>query len=301
MPAAPAIGSNPVREIQYAVPRSLTDAVALLSQHGARARVLAGGTDLIVQLREHLREYDVIVDGKRVPELTALTFDATEGLTLGAAVPCARIYEHPTVREHYPGLVDATEIIGGIAIQSRASVGGNLCNSGPAADSIPPLIAYGAVARIAGPSGEREVPVEQFCTAPGRNVLQPGELLVSLRLPAPAPRTGGRYLRFIPRNEMDIAEVGVGACLTLAADGAVVAARIAVAAVAPTPLYVPEAGAALVGRPLSDETVAAAADAAQAAARPIDDMRGTAEHRRHLVAVLTRRAVRGAAERAQSA
>jgi len=291
-----------VREIQYAAPTTVADAVALLARFGERARVLAGGTDLIVQLREHLRDYDVVVDGKKVPELSALSFDPTAGLTLGAAVPCCRLYEDAAVRRHYPGLVDAAEIIGGIAIQSRASVGGNLCNSGPAADSVPPLIAYAAVARIAGPDGEREVPVEQFCTAPGRNVLRPGELLVSLRLPAPAPHTGGRYLRFIPRNEMDIAEVGVGASVTLAADGqTVTTARVALAAVAPTPLLVPEAGAALVGQPASDATLAAAAEAARAAARPIDDMRGTAEHRRHLVGVLTRRALQGALERARAA
>lgn len=290
-----------MRDIQYAAPTSVGDAVALLAQFGTRARVLAGGTDLIVQMREHIRDVDVVVDGKRIPELTQLTFDPAAGLTLGAAVPCYRIYGDPTVRQQYPALVDSASIIGSTGIQGRASVGGNLCNSGPAADSIPTLIAYGAVARIAGPKGERQVPVEEFCTAPGVNVLQEGEMLVSLRLPAPPPHSGAKYLRFIPRNEMDIAEVGVGSFVQLNEAGdRFVAARIAVGAVAPKPLFVPEAGAALAGQPVSEESIQAAATAAQAAARPIDDMRGTAEHRVHLVGVLTRRTLNAAVDRARS-
>jgi carbon-monoxide dehydrogenase medium subunit len=288
-----------MRAIQYAAPESVRDAVALLNEFGARARVLAGGTDLIVQAREYLREVDVMVDAKRIPELMELSFDPQKGLTLGAAVPCYRVYHDATVVKQYPGLIDAVSIIGGTAIQGRASVGGNLCNSGPAADSIPALIVHAASARIAGPGGERSVPVEQFCTAPGRNVLAPNEMLVSLHLPPPPPRFGARYLRFIPRNEMDIAEVGVGASVILNSSGdTFVAARVALGAVAPTPLFVPEAGAALAGKAVSEETIAAAAAAAQAAARPITDMRGTVEHRRHLVGVLTRRALQEAVERA---
>lgn len=290
-----------MRAIQYASPQSVSDAVAILSQFGDRARVLAGGTDLIVQVRENLRDVDVVVDGKKIPELSALAFDPLGGLTLGAVVPCYIIYGNAEIRRAYPGLVDAVSIIGGTGIQGRASVGGNLCNSGPAADSIPVLIALGATARIAGPGGERTVPVEEFCTAPGKNVLGPGELLISLHLPAPGARSGSSYLRFIPRNEMDIAEVGVGAAVTLNAAGdRIEAARIGLGAVAPTPLYVPEAGAALVGQAPTDEVIAAAASAAQAAARPITDMRGTAEHRRHLVGVLTRRALKSAIDRALS-
>jgi CO/xanthine dehydrogenase FAD-binding subunit len=272
-----------MQAIQYAAPESVRDAVALLKQFGARARILAGGTDLIVQVREHMRDIDVMVDGKRIPELMQLTFDPQKGLTIGAAVPCHVIYHDAEVVRRYPGLIDAVSIIGGTAIQGRASVGGNLCNSGPAADSIPALIAHSATARIVGPDGEREVPVEEFCTGPGRNVLRNNELLVSLHLPVPGSRFGARYLRFIPRNEMDIAEVGVGASVRLNEAGDRFAgARIALGAVAPTPLYVAEAGDAL------------------AAARPITDMRGTADHRRHLVGVLTRRALRGAAERAKA-
>jgi CO/xanthine dehydrogenase FAD-binding subunit len=290
-----------VRDIQYVAPSSVSDAVALLSQFGSRARVLAGGTDLIVQMREHLREVDLVVDGKKIPELTALTFDSGSGLTLGAAVACHEIYENETVKQHYAGLVDAASIIGGTGIQGRASVGGNLCNSGPAADSTPILIAYGAMCRIAGADGEREVPVEEFCTAPGRNVLRDGELLLSLRLPAAATHSGAHYLRFIPRNEMDIAVVGVGAAVTLSADGSsFVAARVGLGAVAPTPLFVHEAGDALAGKPVSEESITAAAEACRAAARPIDDMRGSLAHRKQLAAVLTKRALWKAVERARA-
>jgi xanthine dehydrogenase FAD-binding subunit len=169
-----------MQAIQYAAPESIPDAVALLQRFGARARILAGGTDLIVQVREHARDIDVMVDGKRIPELMDLAFDPQKGLTIGAAVPCHEIYSHPEVTRRYPGLIDAVSIIGGTAIQGRASVGGNLCNSGPAADSIPALIVHSATARVAGPEGEREVPVEEFCTGPGRNVLRNNELLVSL-------------------------------------------------------------------------------------------------------------------------
>lgn len=285
-----------MRAISYVAPSTVGDAVAVLAEHPARARMLAGGTDLIVQVREGLRDWDVFVDAKRIPDLMAISADERGALTLGAAVPCATICGDPRITRTLPGLLDSASIIGGTAIQSRASIGGNLCNSGPAADSSPALIVYGARCDIAGPAGRRTVPVELFCTAPGRNVLRPGELLVSLTFPAPAPRSGAAYLRFIPRGEMDIAVVGAAASVTL--DGTITAARIALGAVAPTPLLVPEAGAALVGRPPGEETYALAAAAAREAARPISDMRGTEEHRRQLVGVLVTRVLRRAVERA---
>jgi carbon-monoxide dehydrogenase medium subunit len=287
--------------IQYAAPSTLQDALEILQEYGAKARILAGGTDLIVQAGTGARSVDVIVDGKRIPELMHLAFDPADGLTIGAAVPCCRIYEDPQIRQRYPGLVDAVSIIGGMAIQGRASVGGNLCNASPAADSVPALIAYRATARIVGPKGEREVPVERFCTAPGRTVLGEDELLLSLHLPTPPPRSGAAYLRFIPRNEMDIAEVGVGASLTLDEQGTISGARIALAAVAPTPLFVPEAGDSLAGSAPSEESFRRAAQIARDASRPINDIRGTIEHRKHLVGVLTRRALERALERARQA
>jgi carbon-monoxide dehydrogenase medium subunit len=289
-----------LKAIDYAAPKSVSEAVALLAEKGDRARVLAGGTDIIVQVREGRRDLDLLVDAKHIPELNELAYDPHQGLRIGAAVPCYRIYEHAEIARAYPGLIDAVALIGGIQIQSRASVGGNLCNASPAADTIPALIAHETVCLIAGPGGTREVPVEKFCTAPGRNVLTRGEFLVSLRMPPPRPSSGAAYLRFIPRNEMDIAVVGAGVAVTLdKAKSRCTGARIALAAVAPTPLLVPEAGAALVDGVLSDNLIARAAQLAQAAARPISDMRGDADYRRHLVGVLTRRALQAALARAK--
>jgi carbon-monoxide dehydrogenase medium subunit len=289
-----------MKAFDYAAPRTLADAITLLAERGERARALAGGTDVIVQVREGRRELDLMVDVKHIPELNELTYDSARGLRLGAAVPCYRLCEQPAIARAYPGLVEAAALIGGTQIQSRASVGGNLCNASPAADSIPALIAGSAICIIAGPNGQRELPVESFCTAPGRSALARGEMLVSLRLPPPKPHTGSAYLRFIPRNEMDIAVVGAGVQLTLDdSRSTCIAARIALAAVAPTPLLVPEAGAALVGRSPSQADIAKAAAAAQAAARPISDMRGDADYRRHLVGVLTKRALTIALERSK--
>jgi carbon-monoxide dehydrogenase medium subunit len=289
-----------LKAIDYAAPRSLAEAVALFAEHGARARALAGGTDIIVQVREHRRDLDLLVDVKYVPELNELAYDPATGLRLGAAVPCYRIYEDAAIAGAYPGLIDAVSLVGGIQIQSRASVGGNLCNASPAADTVPPLIVHEAVCDIAGLGGIREVPVEKFCTGPGRTVLGPGELLVRLRLPPPRPQFGAGYLRFIPRNEMDIAVAGAGAAVTLDANRTrCVAARVALAAVAPTPLLAAEASAALVDGPLSDALLDRAAALARAAARPISDMRGDADYRRHLVGVLVKRALQTAVARAK--
>ena len=288
-----------MKAFDYAAPTTIAEAVALLAAKGDRARVLAGGTDLIVQVREGRRDFDLLVDVKHIAEVNELAYVPVEGLRLGAAVPCYRIYEDPEIGQVYPGLIDAVSLIGGIQIQSRASVGGNLCNGSPAADSIPSLIAYEGTCVIAGPEGQREVPVEKFCVAPGRTVLGRGELLVSVRLPAPRKHTGTHYQRFIPRNEMDIAVVGVGASVVLDEKRSrCIAARVALAAVAPTPLLVPDAGRALVDGNLSDELLARAAALAQAAARPISDMRGNADYRRHLVGVLTKRTLQGAIARA---
>jgi carbon-monoxide dehydrogenase medium subunit len=289
-----------VRAIDYAAPKTVAEAVGLFAEHGGRARALAGGTDIIVQVRENRRDVDLLIDLKNIPEVNELSYDPARGLTLGAAVPCYRVYEHPDIPRLYPGLNDAASLIGGVQIQSRASVGGNLCNASPAADSVPALIAHEAVAVIAGRDGTREVPVEQFCTGPGRTVLGRGEFLLRLRLPPPRPRSGSLYVRFIPRNEMDIAVVGAGVALALDERGErCTAARVALAAVAPTPLLVPEAAAALVDGALTEEHIGRAAALAQAAARPISDMRGDADYRRHLVGVLVKRAVRGAVERAR--
>lgn len=290
-----------MKDIDYVAPKAVAEVVKILGEKGDKARCLAGGTDLIVQVREHRRDIDVMVDIKNLPEVNELTFDAKKGLIIGSAVPCYRIYEHAQIAKAYPGLIDAVSLIGGIQIQSRASLGGNLCNASPAADSIPALIAHEGTCVIAGPSGTRDIAADKFCTAPGKTALGKGEFLLRITFPTPKPRFGAAYLRFIPRNEMDIAVVGAGVSVVLdEKKEKCTAARVALAAVAPTPLLVPEAGAALVDGAVNDALLEKAAQAARVAAKPISDMRGTAEYRRHLVGVLVRRALSTALDRAKS-
>ncbi|HEU5317436.1 MAG TPA: FAD binding domain-containing protein [Chloroflexota bacterium] len=288
-----------MQAFEYLRPADLRTAVALLAEKNGKARAMAGGTDLLVQLRAERFQLERVVDVKSIPELNELRFDKKDGLTIGAAVPCYKIYGSKDVQASYPGIMDAAQIVGGVAIQGRATIGGNLCNASPSGDTIPILIAYGAQANITGPEGERTVPVEQFCIAPGTSVLKPGEILVSVKLPAPEKGTGAHYLRFIPRNEMDIAVVGAGAWVQLGRGGKIADARLALGAVAPTPLYVDAARGVLVGTDGGDQALEAVAEAARKAARPITDMRGTEAQRRHLAGVLAKRAVRGAIARAR--
>lgn len=286
-----------MQAFDFEAPTSLDDALKVLAAHGEKARPLCGGTDLIIQMRAGVRRPEHVVDIKQIKELRELTFDAKSGLRLGAAVSCIEIHENSEMRKHYPGLTEAAHLIGSLQIQSRASVGGNLCNGSPAADTTPALIALGARARIAGPKGEREVPVDKFVLSPGRTVLAPGELLVQLLIPAPAQHSSDAYLRFIPRNEMDIAVVGVGAAVTVEG-GKISAARIGLGAIAATPLVAVKAAESLIGKKLDDAVLALAGRLASEAGSPIDDMRGTAEYRRHITGVLTTRALKIAAERA---
>jgi len=287
--------------INYESPKTVDEAVKFLAAHGENARPLCGGTDLIIQLRAGVRRPEYIVDVKNIQEMRRIEFSMQHGLRLGAAVPCIAIYENGDMRKYYPGLTEAAHLIGSLQIQSRASVGGNLCNGSPAADTTPALIALGAKCRVVGSGGERLVPVEDFCTAPGRTVLQPGELLVEFQIPSPARNSSDAYLRFIPRNEMDIAVVGVGAAVTLdLSDERISDARIALAAVGPIPIFAREASQALAGKRINDEAFDRAAQLAIAATSPIDDMRGTAEFRRHITGVLTRRTLAKAIERARS-
>ncbi len=287
-----------MHEIQYEAPATLEQALKLLGGLGEKARPLCGGTDILIQMRAGVRRQEHLVDVKNIPELRQLSFDAKTGLRLGGAVPCIEVYESLLMHKHYPGLTEAAHLIGSLQIQNRASIGGNLCNGSPAADTTPALIALGAIAKIAGRAGTREAPVESFVLSPGRTVLQPGELLVEFLIPAPRAHSSDAYLRLIPRNEMDIAVAGVGASITLDGDKCV-AARIALAAVGPTPILAAKAAAALIGKKLDAAALEQAGRLATEASSPIDDMRGTAEYRRHIVAVLTRRAVAIAAERAR--
>lgn len=289
-----------MQAFSYVPARSISEAADILAKEGDGAKLLSGGTDIIVQLREGRRSAKVVVDVKGIPELNQLTFDPRAGLVIGAAVPVYRIYNNAEIARAYPGLIDAASIIGGTAVQGRATLGGNVCTASPAGDSIPALIAHSAVAVVASRSVMREIPLERFFAGPGRTVLNAGELLVRFQIPAPQPHAAGAHLRFIPRNEMDIAVVSAGVYVVLdAAQANVLSARIALGAVAPTPLFVKGAGDALAGKPISAENIDAAAKLAQAAATPITDMRGTVEQRVHLTYVMTKRAIEKAIERAR--
>ena len=286
--------------IDYENPSSVDDAVKILAESGGKAKAMAGGTDLIVQLRVKDPRVDAstVVNVKNIPELNELSYSASGGLTIGAAVPCHIIYNNEDVKKHYPALIDSASLIGGTQIQGRASLGGNLCNAAPSGDSIPNLIAHNAVAKIAGPNGTREIPVEEVCTGPRQTSIGDDELLISINFPSNGSGFGANYIRFIPRNEMDIAVAGAGVSVTIE-NGVFTSGRVALASVAPTPILVKEAEDALVGQPVGDAAIQKAADAAKNAAKPISDMRGTAEYRKHLCEVLTRRALNTAVERAQ--
>lgn len=287
-----------MQESSYLAPISLEEAIrALAGRGGAELRPLAGGTDLLIQMREASPGPWRVLDLKRIPETRELSQTA-DGLTIGAAITAAELREREGIRERWPGLVEAAELIGSEQIQGRATLVGNLCNASPAADTIPSLIALGARSRIVGPKGERTLAVESFVTGPGENALESGELVVKLWVPAPAPGSADAYLRLIPRSEMDIAMVGTAVSLTLDADGTCSAARVALAAVAPTPVAVPEAEAALVGGPIDSAALDRLARVAREAARPIDDKRATASYRRHVTGILVQRTARIAAERA---
>ena len=285
--------------MRFQAPASVDAAVALLAEGGDGARVLAGGTDLLVQLRSGVVEPSMVVDIKRLPEVREIAAE-DGGFRVGAAVSGAELGEHAGLKAMWPGVVEAAELIGSTQIQGRASMGGNLCNASPAADTVPALIAARATCTVAGPRGRREVAVESICTGPGRTSLAPGEFVVSFHLPARRAHSGDAYLRFIPRTEMDIAVVGAGVSLTLDTTGACTQAEVSLGAVAPTALRVHEAAAALVGTRLDDAAMEALARAAAAACRPIDDKRGTVAFRTRVAGVLAQRAARIAAERARS-
>ena len=284
--------------LRYEAPGTVDEAVALLAAADGDARVLAGGTDLLVQLRARMISPALIVDVKRIPEVSAVTAE-DGGFRIGAAATGAEVGEREDVKAAWPGVVEALELIGSTQIQGRASLGGNLCNASPAADSVPALIVVGATCTIAGPDGRREVPVQDVVTGPGQTSLGRGEFVVDFRLPPRPVRGGDAYLRFIPRTEMDIAVVGAALSVVLAEDGTCTHACVALGAVAPRALVVAEAAAAVVGTRLDDAALAALDAAARAACRPIDDKRGTIEYRTKVAGVLAQRAAAIAFERAK--
>jgi aerobic carbon-monoxide dehydrogenase medium subunit len=282
-----------VQELLYSCPATVPEAVALLA--GGEARALAGGTDLIAQLREGRREAKAIVDLKRIAELTALERTPGGGWRIGAAVSVGNLGRDTQFAAEYGGLLESARLIGSLQIQNRASLGGNLCNAAPSADAVPLLISHEATVEIAGPGGRRTVPVAALATGPGRSSLLPGELLVAIVLPAVKPRTAAKYLRFTPRREMDIAVAGAGTVLHLDSNGRIAGARITLASVAPVPLVAEHAQTHLAGKPPSAALFVEAGAMAASEARPISDTRGSAEYRRELVAILTCRTLEACA------
>lgn len=284
--------------MQYEAPTTVDQAVALLKNSGNASKVLAGGTDLLVQLRSGMIEPELIVDIKKIPEVRSILKEDGK-FRVGAVVTGAELGEHGDLKAAWPGVVEAAELIGSTQIQGRASLGGNLCNASPAADAVPALVAAGAICMIAGPNGRRELPVGAICTGPGQTSLSPGEFVVSFLFPIPKPRSGDAYLRFIPRTEMDIAVVGVGIHITLDAENVCVDARVAVGAVAPTVLLVEESAAALVGTMVDDASIDKMIAAVRDSCDPIDDKRGTVVYRTQVAGVLAGRVCRIALERAR--
>jgi len=285
--------------MRYEAPESVEGAVALLSAATGEARVLAGGTDLLVQMRADVVDPDLIVDIKKIAETRAIT-EEKGGWRIGAAVTGAELKEHAKLKKAWPGVVEAANLIGSTQVQGRATLGGNLCNGSPAADSVPALIAAGAVATLAGPQGRRDLPVEDVMLGPRKLALKKGEIVVSFLLPPRPPRSADAYLRFIPRTEMDIAVVGAGVSLTLDAAGTISAARVSLGAVAARVLLVQEAAQAIVGSRLDLAAQQRLEAAARAACRPIDDKRGTTEFRTDVAAVLARRTALIALDRART-
>ncbi len=285
---------------RYLAPTSIGAAIDALKASGGTAKLLGGGTDLLMALRARRYAASVVVDTKRIPELSGVNVRADGSFRIGAATPCSVVAADPALSAAWPGVAESANLIGSVQVRNRATLAGNLCNASPAADSVPALIAAGAVAVVAGPGGERRLAVEQVTTGPGTTALAPDEMLVAFELPAPAPRSGSAYLRLTPRTEMDIAIVGCGIALTLAADGTIAAARMALGAVAPTALPVPEAAGVLVGRRLDDAALKALDAVARAACRPITDKRGTSAYRIRGAGVLARRAAILAASRAEA-
>jgi CO/xanthine dehydrogenase FAD-binding subunit len=281
----------------YAAPTTVDEAVGILAGASGLAKVLAGGTDLLVQLRSGRMRPDLIIDTKRIPGLIGIREEGGFYI-IGAATPGVMLSSHKGLEHDWPGIVEGVDLIGSTQIQGRASLAGNLCNASPAADSVPAIIAARATAVVAGPGGRREMLVEAVCTGPGHTSLAKGEFIVEFKIPKPKPRQSDSYLRFIPRTEMDIAVVGCGTNVTLDAGGTCTDARVVLGAVAPTAVIVEDAAKALIGHKLDDETLQRLDAAARAACKPISDKRGTIEYRIKVAGVLARRTAAIAFERA---
>jgi carbon-monoxide dehydrogenase medium subunit len=281
------------------LPETVEECLRALAERGPDARVVAGGTDLLPQLKNGMLRTGCVVDLSGVSQLRQLARGNGSGLRIGAAVTARTLERDPVVSARYPAIAESGALVGSVQIRNLATLGGNLCNAAPSADMAPPLLALDAEAVIAGPTGPRRVPFASFFLGVRRTVLAPGELLVEIAVPDPGPHSGGNYLRHTPRRELDIAVVGVASQLTLS-KGVCAKARIALAAVAPTPVRAEAAERLLEGHPVTPDLIGRAARVAVEAARPISDQRGSADFRRHLVQVLTRRTLTTALARASA-
>ncbi|MEP5731644.1 MAG: xanthine dehydrogenase family protein subunit M [Sulfitobacter sp.] len=283
--------------MRYERPETISDATNLLAQTSGKAFVLAGGTDLLVRMKNDDFDADLVVDIKSIEGMRTIA-ETDESFVIGAAVPCAALGEHASLVAAWPGVVEAANLIGSTQVQGRCTMSGNLCNASPAADSVPALVAAQAQVKIVGPEGTRMAAAEEIPSAPGKTSLVKGEMIESIILTKRPANSGDAYLRFTPRTEMDIAVVGVAVNLTLDAQGTVQTARVALGAVAPTVLVSDAAASALVGTKLEDAALEALASACSEACNPIDDKRGTVAFRKQVTGVLARRAATAAYDRA---
>lgn len=284
-----------MRRFEYLEPHTLRQAIRMLQQHGDTARIVAGSTDFLVRWRAGFWHPDYVVNIQHIPGLSRLTYSRRNGLRMGALVTIQTLEQHPAVRRNYPALAAAAASFAGVQVRNLATVGGNICNASPSGDTLPALLAYGAECRLSGPDGHRQVPLDQLFTGPGQTVLARDEVLTEITLPAPEANTGSLYIKHSPRGAMDIATVGVASALSLDRSGACTGARIALGAVAPTPLRARAAEDLLRDKQLDAGLLQAAADAAMTECSPIDDVRGTAGYRRQMVGVLARRTLEHAA------
>ena len=291
-----------MRSFEYLAPQTIDEAVRLLAEHGDEARPIAGGTDIVVQMKESATRFpypQYLIGLNQISELKGIEFSESAGLRIGAGATMAEIAESPIIRERYAALAEGAGVVGSLQTMNMATIGGNVCNAAPSADTAPALLAFEAQAVIAGRSGTRSVDLDQFFAGPGQTTLDTGELLAEISVPVPARRTGSAYRRHTPRKQMDIAVVGIAAVVTLGDGGRIERARIALGAVAPTPVRAQKAEASLAGQTASDEAFARAAEIAAGECSPISDQRGTAEFRSHLVRVMTDHMLREAAARAR--
>jgi len=284
--------------MDYHTPSTINEAIDLATNAPGSTRFLAGGTDVLVQLRADIFTPDTLIDVKHINGVRDITQNRDGSWQIGIAVTGAEMSEHPDLCKDWPGVVEAMDLVGSTQIQGRATLTGNLCNGSPAADSVPAMTAAGMSANIIGPEGSRVVAVEDIPTGPGKTCLTKGEMVTSLTIPARGERGGDAYQRFIPRTEMDIAVVGVAVNLRLDGDE-ISEARVSLGAVAPTALLVPEAANAIIGTPLDEAALQALAIAASAACNPIDDKRGTIKFRTHVAGVLAKRVALQAYARAK--